>query len=214
MCIRDSPCRAQRWPPVSAGGCARVCVALTRRDVAIKESWLLTAWRVPASGRVAARLVVDVQRFIAEKVTGSRMRTAKIDQQRPVVAGIAISHAERLVFPQLNVSKLDLARYYAAIEQWIVPHVQGRPLTLLHCPQGTAGPCAYLKHAKAWGPAALRRVPIREKTKTGEYLVADSIAGVVALAQMGVVEIHTWNSTVDDLERPNRIVWDLDPGPE
>jgi bifunctional non-homologous end joining protein LigD len=72
----------------------------------------------------------------------------------------------------------------------------------------------YLKHAKAWGPSALRRVNIQEKTKVGEYLVADSIAAVVALAQMGVVEIHTWNSTTDDLEHPDRIVWDLDPGPE
>jgi bifunctional non-homologous end joining protein LigD len=57
-------------------------------------------------------------------------------------------------------------------------------------------------------------VRIREKTKVGEYLVADSTAAVVALAQMGIVEIHTWNSTTADVERPNRIVWDLDPGPE
>jgi bifunctional non-homologous end joining protein LigD len=71
-----------------------------------------------------------------------------------------------------------------------------------------------MKHAKAWGPRVLRRVNIQEKTKVGEYLVADSIGAVVALAQMGVVEIHTWNSTADDIEHPNRIVWDLDPGPE
>jgi len=57
-------------------------------------------------------------------------------------------------------------------------------------------------------------VKIREKTKVGEYLVADSIEAVVSLAQMGIVEIHTWNSTAEDLERPNRIVWDLDPGPD
>jgi bifunctional non-homologous end joining protein LigD len=56
-------------------------------------------------------------------------------------------------------------------------------------------------------------VRIREKTKVGEYLVADSTEAVVSLAQMGIVEIHTWNSTDDDVERPNRIVWDLDPGP-
>jgi bifunctional non-homologous end joining protein LigD len=60
---------------------------------------------------------------------------------------------------------------------------------------------------------ALRRVQIQEKTKIGEYLVADAISGVVALAQMGIVEIHTWNSTADDVDRPNRVVWDLDPGP-
>jgi bifunctional non-homologous end joining protein LigD len=91
--------------------------------------------------------------------------------------------------------------------------VAGRPLTLVHCPAGLVAPCIYLKHAKAWGPSALRRVKIQEKTKVGEYLVADSIEAVVSLAQMGIVEIHTWNSTMADIERPNRIVWDLDPGP-
>jgi bifunctional non-homologous end joining protein LigD len=62
--------------------------------------------------------------------------------------------------------------------------------------------------------AMLRRVRIREKTKVGEYLVADSIEALVSLAQMGVVEIHTWNSTDDDVEHPNRVILDLDPGPE
>jgi bifunctional non-homologous end joining protein LigD len=131
----------------------------------------------------------------------------------PTVVGINISHPDRLIYPGLGISKLDLARYYERIGEWIVPHVRGRPLTLVHCPAGLSGPCTYLKHAKAWGPGALRRVRIPEKTKIGEYLVADSLEAVVALAQMGVVEIHTWNSDADDVERPNRLVWDLDPGP-
>jgi bifunctional non-homologous end joining protein LigD len=139
---------------------------------------------------------------------------ADVARDGAVVAGIRLSHPERLIYPDLGVSKFHLARYYEDIAEWIVPHVRGRPLTLVHCPAGVAGPCTYMKHAKAWGPTALRRVHIQEKTKVGEYLVADSIAAVVALAQMGVVEIHTWNSTADDVERPNRIVWDLDPGPE
>jgi bifunctional non-homologous end joining protein LigD len=118
-----------------------------------------------------------------------------------------------VIYPDLGISKIQLARYYERIATWIVPHVAGRPLTLVHCPAGIAAPCNFLKHAKAWGPNALRRVRIQEKTKMGEYLVADSIEAVVSLAQMGIVEIHTWNSTADDVERPNRIVWDLDPGP-
>jgi bifunctional non-homologous end joining protein LigD len=130
------------------------------------------------------------------------------------VAGVRISHPDRLIYPDLGISKIQLARYYEHIAEWIVPHVAGRPLTLVHCPAGIAAPCHYLKHAKAWGPSALRRVRIQEKTKIGEYLVADSVEAVVSLAQMGIVEIHTWNSTADDLERPNRIVWDLDPGPD
>lgn len=129
------------------------------------------------------------------------------------VAGIRISHPDRLIYPDLRISKIQLAQYYEAIARWIVPHVAGRPLTLVHCPAGLAAPCNYLKHAKAWGPSALRRVRIQEKTKIGEYLVADSIEAVVSLAQMGIVEIHTWNATTGDLEKPNRLVWDLDPGP-
>ena len=132
----------------------------------------------------------------------------------PIVAGVRISHPDRVIYPDLGISKIQLARYLERIGRWILPHVAGRPLTLVHCPAGLAAPCNYLKHAKAWGPNALRRVPIQEKTKVGEYLVADSVEAVISLAQMGIVEIHTWNSTAEDVERPNRLVWDLDPGPE
>ena len=102
-----------------------------------------------------------------------------------------ISHPDRLIYPDLGISKIQLARYYETIADWIVPHVAGRPLTLVHCPAGLAAPCIYLKHAKAWGPSALRRIKIQEKTKIGEYLVADSIEAVVSVAQMGIVEVHT-----------------------
>jgi bifunctional non-homologous end joining protein LigD len=159
----------------------------------------------------------DVSRRIRKPASRSRdagRRSPDGDESSPAVAGIRISHPDRLIYPDLRISKIQLAQYYERIAQWIVPHVAGRPLTLVHCPAGIAAPCNFLKHAKAWGPNALRRVRIQEKTKVGEYLVADSIEAVVSLAQMGVVEIHTWNSTADDVDRPNRLVWDLDPGPQ
>jgi bifunctional non-homologous end joining protein LigD len=134
-------------------------------------------------------------------------------RDRPIVAGVPISHSDRLIYPELGITKLDLARFYESVGDWIVRHVKGRPLTLVHCPNGLIGECHYLRHAKAWGPGMLRRVKIQEKTKVGEYLVADDVVGVVGLIQMGIVEIHTWNSTANLVERPNRIVWDLDPGP-
>ncbi len=130
---------------------------------------------------------------------------------RPIVAGIGISHPERVFYPADGITKLDLARYYEAIGDWIVPHVRRRPLTLLRC-EGTIEHCMFLRHARAWGPSALERVRIREKHKLGEYLVANDVAGVVGLAQIDVLEIHTWNSAIDDVERPDRIVIDLDPG--
>jgi bifunctional non-homologous end joining protein LigD len=150
--------------------------------------------------------------MVRTKAPGRRVPAA--GHSSATVAGIRISHPNRVIYPDLGISKIELARYYERIADWIVPHVAGRPLTLVHCPAGIAAPCNFLKHAKAWGPSALRRVRIQEKTKVGEYLVADSIEAVVSLAQMGIVEIHTWNSTMADIERPNRIIWDLDPGPD
>ena len=130
------------------------------------------------------------------------------------VAGVRISHPARVIYPDRGITKLELAKYYEAIGAWIVPHVAGRVLTLCHCPNGLLRPCAFMRHRKAWGPDVLRRVRIREKTKVGEYLVADDVRAVVGLVQMGIVEIHTWNSNVRDVERPDRIIWDLDPGPD
>lgn len=117
-----------------------------------------------------------------------------------------------MLYPAPPLTKLDLARYYESIADWVVPHVRGRPLTLVRCPEGIRGECFFMKHSKVWAPEPLRRVRIQEKTKVGEYLIADTLAGVVGLAQMGVLEIHTWNSEFEDIERPNRIVFDLDPG--
>jgi bifunctional non-homologous end joining protein LigD len=148
-----------------------------------------------------------------------RTTAARETAERPIVAGIGISHPERVLFPGIAGTKLDLARYYASIADWIVPHLVDRPLTLVHCPKGVppAGArkgvdCVFMKHAKVWGPSALRRVRIREKTKVGEYLIADSLAALVGLAQMDVLEVHTWNSGFTEVEHPNRIVIDLDPG--
>lgn len=112
-----------------------------------------------------------------------------------IVGGVRISHPDRVIYPALGISKIQFARYFERIGDWILPHVVGRPLTLVHCPDGLGAPCNFLKHAKAWGPNALRRVRIQEKTRIGEYLVADSVEAVISLAQMGIVEIHTWNST-------------------
>ena len=87
------------------------------------------------------------------------------------------------MFPAAQVTKLGLAQYYASIERWIMRHLVDRPLTLVRCPTGVAadapkkgGDCFFMKHSKVWAPAAIRRVRIREQTKIGEYLIADSIA--------------------------------------
>lgn len=69
-----------------------------------------------------------------------------------VVAGVRISHSERVLYTHPRATKLDVARYYESIGKWILPHVAGRPLTLVRCPEGAGGSCFYMRHSKAWGP--------------------------------------------------------------
>lgn len=135
------------------------------------------------------------------------------------MAGISLSHPDRVLFPAAATTKLGLAQYYDAIADWILPHLVDRPLTLVRCPAGVpaAGArkgvdCIFMKHAKVWGPTAIRRERIREQTKIGEYLVVDSLPALIGLVQIGVLEIHTWNSRCARVEQPDRIVIDLDPG--
>jgi bifunctional non-homologous end joining protein LigD len=144
--------------------------------------------------------------------TASKRSPETSKQGRVTIAGVSISHPDRVMYPEAKLTKADIARFYERISEWIVPHVQGRPLTLVRCPEGRSGDCFFMKHSKVWAPSALRRVSIQEKTKVGEYLIADTIAAVVSLVQMDVLEIHTWNTRIDNVERPDRIVFDIDPG--
>jgi bifunctional non-homologous end joining protein LigD len=130
------------------------------------------------------------------------------------VAGVTITHPDRVIDPEQGLTKLELARYYERVAPRILPHLEDRPLTLVRCPEGTTKPCFYQKHGRFMVPAHVRRVRIREKSKTDEYLVVDDVKALLALVQVGVLEFHTWNARASALERPDRIVFDLDPGPD
>lgn len=128
------------------------------------------------------------------------------------VAGVRITHPDRVLYGPQGITKVGLARFYESIADWILPHLRSRPTSLVRCPEGLSGECFYQKHVGVWAPPALRRVKIQEKKKVGEYLVVEDLAGLVGLVQIGILEIHTWNATVDRLEYPDRVVFDLDPG--
>jgi bifunctional non-homologous end joining protein LigD len=128
------------------------------------------------------------------------------------VGGVRITHPERIVYPEAGLSKRGLAEYYAAVADLILPHLAGRPLSLVRCPQGLAGDCFFQKHIEASFPASVRRVEVTEKDGEAKaYAVVESREGLLALVQMGVLEIHTWGSRRDRLERPDVLVFDLDP---
>jgi bifunctional non-homologous end joining protein LigD len=131
------------------------------------------------------------------------------------VLGEPLSHPERVLYPAIGKTKLDVARYFEAVAAAMLPHVLGRPLTVVRCPVGLAGECHYMKHHLVGTKSrTLAQIPIPEKKKVGSYLVVENAAGLIALCQLGVLEVHTWNSTRDALERPDRLVLDLDPGPD
>jgi bifunctional non-homologous end joining protein LigD len=93
----------------------------------------------------------------------------------------------------------------------MLPHVGRRPLTLVRCPEGRQKHCFFQKHPRQGLPEVVRRIPIREERKTADYLYVSDLAGLLALVQNGVLEIHTWGCHIDRVERPDQLVFDLDP---
>jgi bifunctional non-homologous end joining protein LigD len=132
---------------------------------------------------------------------------------RPLqVGGVVITHPGRVFWPGDGITKLDLARYWEAVAARALPWLAGRPLALRRCPEGLGGACFFQKHVEASVDPAIGRVGVRDRQgKDASYLVVEDAAGLIALAQIGVLEIHLWGSTVDDVERPDLLVFDLDP---
>jgi bifunctional non-homologous end joining protein LigD len=116
-----------------------------------------------------------------------------------------------VLYPELGLTKAHLVTYYAAVAPFMLPHVAQRPLTLLRCPDGSGRPCFLQKHIQGASPAAIQRVSIREAHGQGTYGTIRDVDGLVALAQLGVLEVHVWNSRAPALERPDQLVFDLDP---
>jgi len=126
--------------------------------------------------------------------------------------GIEISSPERIIFPELGLTKKDLADYYAAVEPLIMVDAANRPMTLIRCPSGRTGECFFQKHDKGTFGPHVKQIPIKEKDgHTEDYLYFDDIRGLLASLQMGTVEFHGWGSKVDKVEYPDRLVFDLDP---
>jgi bifunctional non-homologous end joining protein LigD len=128
------------------------------------------------------------------------------------VAGITLSHPERVVFASQAVTKLDLAEYYEAVSERMLTYAGGRPLSLVRCPGGRQKACFFQKHDSGGFPDGIKKIPIAEKDGgTADYLYVDDAAGLVAAVQMNTLEFHIWGADIRDVEKPERIVFDFDP---
>ena len=125
---------------------------------------------------------------------------------------VKISNPERVIYPDSGITKGQLASYYAQVSGIMMPWLANRPISLVRCPQGRAKKCFFQKHDAGSFGEHVRHVPVKEKNgSTEDYLYVDSAEGLLTCVQMGTIEFHGWGSRVTDYEKPDRMVFDLDP---
>jgi len=130
----------------------------------------------------------------------------------PVFCGVRLTHPERVMYRRQGATKQDIAAYYAGHTARILPHLRNRPLSLVRCPSGQGNECFFQKHSTKSVPEYIKSVEIKEKSgKTAAYLMIDTAEGLVSAAQIGALELHIWGARADRIERPDRMVFDLDP---
>ena len=128
-----------------------------------------------------------------------------------VFNGVRLSHPDRALYPDTGLTKLAVAEYYVAVAQRALPHLAHRPLTIIRSTGANGQRAFYQKHVGAGMPDEIKRFPIPGTEGDEPFPVIEDVAGLVALVQVGVVEIHPWGARIDAVERPDRVTFDLDP---
>ena len=127
------------------------------------------------------------------------------------IAGVRLTHPDKQLYPEEHVSKRDIALYYEAAARRLLPYVSRRLISIVRCPEGRGEPCFFQRHPIPGSPESIHRFKQRKTKATPDYIYVEDVQGLIALAQMGVLEIHIWGSPIDDIDRPDRMVFDLDP---
>lgn len=138
------------------------------------------------------------------KTSSSDGATARTD------GDVRFTHPDRVYWVDVGVTKQDLADYYRSVWGWMAPHVVGRPLALVRCPDGTKGQCFFQKHASAGLSEKNLHTVIDSKGR--QIIAVEDLDGLLSLVQAGVLEVHVRGSTIDHLDVCDRIVFDIDPG--
>ena len=180
-----------------------------------RENWLLIKHR----DRYASETAVAVEKWddsVKSHRTVEEMEKAEgsgIPRKETVkVGGQELSSPGKLLWPEAGLSKQDLASYFDEHADLLLPFVKGRPLSIVRCPEGRTGECFFQKHHNPSTPDSIETVRITEKGGgKADYLVIRSRAGLIGAAQIGGMELHVWGAREDNLERPERLVFDLDP---
>jgi bifunctional non-homologous end joining protein LigD len=146
-----------------------------------------------------------------ERVQTAAEENVKTSGDEQEIGGVRLTHPDRVLFPKLKLTKEDLARYYLEVADLILPYVADRPLSVVRCPDGQAGACFYQKHLTMGMPKAIKPIRLRDSGGKKQYVSIRDAAGLVALVQFGVLEIHPWGCAPGKIESADRLVFDLDP---
>jgi len=140
-------------------------------------------------------------------------KSAKAKSGDAEVGGVRISHPDRVIYPDMDITKRDLAEYYDAVRDHILPFVAGRPLSMVRCPEGIGGQCFFQRHIAREQSPYLFDTGIPVKGRNEDYLMIKDARGLITLVQWGVIELHPWGCKADRPELPDTIIFDLDPDP-
>jgi bifunctional non-homologous end joining protein LigD len=139
---------------------------------------------------------------------------AKSTEDADTIAGVRLSNPDRVLYPAQGLTKRDLAHYLDVIGERMMPYVRDRLVSLVRCPQGRAKKCFFQRHGGAGLPDDFKALPVTHKRgDVADYLYLDDKKALVAAMQMGVLELHIWGSKIDAIDKPDRLVFDLDPDP-
>jgi bifunctional non-homologous end joining protein LigD len=125
-----------------------------------------------------------------------------------------LSHPDKILDAESGVTKQQLAEYFLQVAKVMLPHIERRPVSIVRCPEGVGGSCFFQKHAGKGLPATVASVAVpdtKDEARTQPYIVLNTPASLWSMAQLGAIEVHPWGSTADSLERPDRLIFDLDP---
>lgn len=128
------------------------------------------------------------------------------------IKDIEITHPDKLIFPEDGITKLEVVKYYEHVADKMLPFLLGRPVSLVRSPAGIAKGMFYQKHPAESFPKYIERVTIQEKTESDTYITLDEVKDLIYLANYGVIEFHTWLASLPDLEHPDQLIIDIDPG--
>ena len=149
----------------------------------------------------------------ATTVSKPAKSVSKKSSKNAMVGGIAISHPERVIYPDTKITKADLAEYYSRVAEYILPHIKNRPLSMVRCPEGIAEECFFQRHITRGQSPYLHDTGIAVKGHQEDYMMIKDTKGLLTLVQWGVIELHPWGCIADKPELPDRIIFDLDPDP-